>query len=191
MPETSLSNCRFSLLPSSYLDFWSFTSSEFHPLSKLNIHFLQPLSQNKCFLITILSLTLCFLGVMLMGCTYSFCLWLLYFLVPPPPEPFCLHHPDTSWNLGQTYDTQDLINPKCWICRQISHAGQCVELHNSTCHVVLLAPFLAGTIPLPGNNHNQKHQILQHPGKPLELFHASEKDIKCQSWLQLLVEQEN
>lgn len=110
---------------------------------------------------------------------------------PPPPQPFCLHHPDTSWNLGQTYDTQDLINPKCWICRQISHAGQCVELHNSTCHVVLLAPFLAGTIPLPGNNHNQKHQILQHPGKPLELFHASEKDIKCQSWLQLLVEQEN
>ena len=50
---------------------------------------------------------------------------------------------------------------------------------------------LTGTIPLPGNNHNQKHYILQHPGKPLESFCESEEGIKYQSWNQLFLEQKN
>lgn len=62
--------------------------------------------------------------------------------------------------------------------RHISY-NQYLQLHNYICHLELLAHFLTSIISLPANNQNQKHYILQHPGKPLELFCKSQEDTKC------------
>lgn len=63
-------------------------------------------------------------GVMLVDWTYSWYLWLFSFL-HSSLQSICLLNCIASLNFGQTYDTQDPINPNCWICRQISHSGQC------------------------------------------------------------------
>lgn len=156
MPETFLPKCRFSLFPTRHLDSWLSPALNSIPSVSLYTNSLQPLSHDKCFLNTILFLTLCIWGYgpepdLLSVSVAASC--------PGPisPRNFLFAQSQCITKFGQTYDTQDPINPNCWICRQISHSSLCVELHNSTCHIALLAHFLAGTIPLPGNNHNQKH----------------------------------